>query len=103
MGSHFIYPFNLEELEIMLIDLNKAAESQRLVEVNLSCPNVDRSHCLNSYSQYFDKITQLNCSNLIVGIKLAPLFEFKHYEIISHMLLKSQIQFITCCNSLLGV
>lgn len=96
-----LYPFNLQELEIMLTDLNKQG-SQRLVEINLSCPNVQTNHRFNSYSQYFDKITQLNCSNLIVGVKLAPLFESNDYDIVANLLLKSEIKFITCCNSLPG-
>jgi len=91
-----IYPFNLSELETMLLNVNTD-----IVEINLSCPNVSINHDFETYEKYFDKISQQN-SNKIVGIKMPHLFIPQHFQIMSNLLLKNSINFITCCNSLPG-
>jgi len=93
-----IYPFSLQDLSVMLTNINK--KSKCLIEVNLSCPNVHDNNYFEEYNKYFDLITQLRVDNLTIGIKLAPIFDINYYQEIGHMLLKNNIKFITCCNSL---
>lgn len=99
-----IYPFNTDELSTMLTNIKQHENREiiKLVEVNLSCPNVHANNYFEEYNKYFDLITQLNLENVIVGIKMAPLFDIRHYQEMSHMLLKNNIKFITCCNTLPG-
>jgi dihydroorotate dehydrogenase (fumarate) len=91
-----IHPFSCDELAQMLDDIN-SKKNVDFVEVNLSCPNVERQSILVNY---FDTITQSKATNLTVGVKLPLIFDASRYEHISHALLKSNIKFVTCSNSL---
>jgi len=88
-----IYPKTIDDLD-KLFDTNS-----KIIEVNMSCPNVSSSYNINNYESYLDKIYQLK-KDKIVGLKLAPIFDLKEYHIMSNMILKYDINFITCSNSI---
>lgn len=89
-----IYPFNITELETMLKNIKTG-----IIEINLSCPNVNNIHYWETYEKYFDIITQLR-SNQKIGIKINHTNNFQE---LSHLLLKNNIDFITCCNTVPGL
>lgn len=102
-----IIPFNINDLEIMLTDINKTVNYPYLVEVNLSCPNIVNKSIVaydyESIGKYLDKINNINTSNLIIGLKLPPYFEFCQFEQIANIIKKySKIKFITCINSMVN-
>ena len=100
-----IFPFNLNEMETMLKDIDKygGVLGKKLVEVNVSCPNlIGDSIDFENVDLYMDKIKQLNFENLNIGLKLAPIYQLRHYDIMSNLLIKNNIKFITCCNSLVN-
>lgn len=97
-----IHPFSLDELDIMLGKLD-AVEGKRLVEVNISCPNLankDNSNLFDEYEKYMRRISESNLKNIICGFKLAPIFELSYFDLMSDLLLKYNVKFITCINSL---
>jgi dihydroorotate dehydrogenase (fumarate) len=103
-----IIPFNINDLEIMLTDINKNSNYPYLVEVNLSCPNIVNKSIVaydyESFNKYLDKINNINTSNLIIGLKLPPYFEFCQFEQIANIIKKytSKIKFLTCINSMVN-
>lgn len=85
-----IYPYHVDELDQLFnTDIN-------MIEVNLSCPNVNGNI---NFELYLKKINHIK-GNKIVGIKLAPIFNIKDFDDISELLLKYNINFITCCNTI---
>lgn len=93
-----IYPFNIDELTKILLTLNN--NNIKIVELNVSCPNVLSSEYFEKCESYFDTLSQMRLDNIIVGAKMMPLFNMSHYHVMSDLLLKSNIKFITCCNSI---
>lgn len=95
-----IYPFNISEMSTMLNHINKD-KYKRLVEVNISCPNlIGHSIDFESIESYLDQIKQSNFQYLNIGIKMAPIYQLNHFNVISNLLFKNDIKFITCCNSI---
>lgn len=96
-----IHPFSLDELDIMLTDIDKI-NKKRLIELNVTCPNIINSteSSFDNFEKYMDKINQTKLNNLIVGMKLSPLYELNHFDVMSRLLLKYDIKFVTCINSI---
>lgn len=97
-----IHPFSVDELGIMLGDID-SIKTKRLVEINFTCPNIisgGNENNFENYEKYMDKIKQSNVENIICGLKLAPIYELSHFDIMSNLLLKYDIKFITCVNSI---
>lgn len=88
-----VYPHNVDDIDILL------NTNTNFIEINLSCPNVSSKHKFENYEMYFDKIKQ-NRKDKIIGIKMAPIFDYNDYGIMGNLLLKYDINFITCCNSI---
>lgn len=93
-----IYPFDLSELDTMLNNIDS-----KIIEVNLSCPNLkdktSPNYDFSAFEKYIETIKD-NKKSKIIGLKLAPVYDLGHYDVISNLLLKSgSIDFITCCNS----
>ena len=103
-----IIPFSIDDLEHMLIDINKNSIHPYLVEVNLSCPNIINKSIFaldyESFDKYFNVNNSINTSNLIIGLKLPPYFEFPQFEQVANIIKKydNKIKFITCINSLVN-
>jgi dihydroorotate dehydrogenase (fumarate) len=88
-----VYPKNIGELDELF------TTKTNIIEVNMSCPNVVTSYKFNNYELYLDKINQIK-KDKIIGIKLPPLFDLEEYNIMSNLLLKYNISFITCTNTI---
>jgi dihydroorotate dehydrogenase (fumarate) len=96
---------NYEELKIMLTDYNKTVKKKVLVEINMSCPNMENRisgyHCKDILELiYF--LRGMKTRNLVYGIKMPPIFEIEKIEKISEILINGEdiIKFIVCCNSI---
>lgn len=95
-----IHPFNLEELDVMLRELDMV-ERKRLVEINVTCPNIiGNETSFEKYEKYMKRVKDINLKNIICGFKLAPLFELEHFDVMSEIIIKNDVKFITCINSL---
>lgn len=80
-----------------------------LIECNLSCPNVINHGQACSIIAYDfllleQKLQELNelChdTNITLGVKLPPYFDPHHFDIVSQLIIKYNINFITTINSL---
>jgi dihydroorotate dehydrogenase (fumarate) len=67
-----------------------------IIEVNLSCPNINNTI---DYEIYLRKISELK-GHRKVGIKLPPFLYPKQIAEMSCLLLKYNVDFITCCNTI---
>jgi dihydroorotate dehydrogenase (fumarate) len=96
-----IYPFDLQELEIMLTQINQTVTHLSIIEINISCPNV--SNIIN-FEKYLEKINDLPTDKLILGLKMAPFYDLSSIKETAYLLkkYKHKIEFITCCNSLIN-
>jgi len=99
-----IIPFCLNDLEKMLNDINKGVNFKRVIEINLSCPNLIKKTIVGydyeSFTNYLDLINKVSTDNLVLGIKLPP-YNVGQTEIICSIIDKyDKIKFITCINSL---
>lgn len=72
-----------------------------LIEVNFSCPNVVWKPQIWYDAETVDYIlSQIdNLWNKPLWIKLPPYFDFAHYEQIAKIILKHNVSFVTCINS----
>ena len=96
-----IHPFSVDELKLMLSDIEKKSDTKKLVEVNISCPNLGTvENMFKRCEQYMERIQERKYENLSCGLKLAPLYESVHFDVMSSLLLKYDIDFITCTNSI---
>jgi dihydroorotate dehydrogenase (fumarate) len=91
-----IHPLVYDDLDIMF----KTIKTRNLLEVNISCPNlVDGiENTFEKYEKYMDRLNQERDKKC--GMKLAPFFELGHFDVMSRLLLKYNIKFITCINSI---
>jgi len=96
-----IYPFDSNELLMMLYDINSALDKRQLVEINISCPNVNN---FIDIEKWLDTINQTSCGQLLIGVKLKPYYDNQHFDIVANLLKKysSRIKFITCINSVVN-
>lgn len=85
-----VYAHTVNELDELFQAKNN------IIEVNLSCPNVNN---LIDYEVFLSKINQIK-GNKIVGVKLPPIFNKQQIITLSELLLKYQINFITCSNTI---
>lgn len=75
------------------------------IELNLSCPNIigkgQLAYDFNQLEKYLFNIFNLDLNNIdVFGVKLPPYFELDHFNIVSNILKKFPIDFITCINSI---
>ncbi len=99
-----IYSFSYDEVKIMLNDINNT--SSNLIELNITCPNLIGKD--NSISTYFKSVemymdylhTYMSRSKLKIGLKMAPMFQLNEFDVMSNLLLKYEIPFITAVNTL---
>lgn len=73
-----------------------------LIELNLSCPNIEGKpqvcYDFEQTEEVLDKLTNL-CKKPM-GLKLAPYFDFAHFEQMAEIIKKRKIAFLNCINSL---
>lgn len=74
-----------------------------LIELNFSCPNVGAHGLIGYHPELVDQIlTELDKTEggIKYGIKLPPYFEEWYFDQISQIVLKHNVGFITCINTL---
>lgn len=96
---------DLEELISMLSYIDKQGPSiKRLVEVNLSCPNIPGeaqvSYDFERMDSSLARIFSQKYNNILIGLKLSPYFDPSHIKEVATILRKYPLHFITCINSL---
>ena len=105
-----IIPFNMEEMLHMLSHIESEAKGsrRRLVEVNLSCPNIVGktilAYDMEALEQYLAYIDLMEFDNLTIGLKLPPYYEPFQFDAVSELIKKynKNIKFITCINSIVS-
>jgi dihydroorotate dehydrogenase (fumarate) len=76
------------------------------IELNVACPNIPNKPMICYDFQQFENTLQAitNHSKFSLfpplGLKLAPYFDFPHFEMITSIITKYPIKYIVCCNSL---
>ena len=82
------------------------------IEINLSCPNIigkgQLAYDLEKMDLYLKEIFQIynenvnpnNSNKLNIGIKLPPYFDLHWFPLVTDILMKYPINFITCINSI---
>lgn len=98
-----LYSFSLDEFSEMASYIDNTIDYKQLIELNVSCPNlINKSTKTNFdvYESYMELIKQNQYKNLIIGFKMAPLYESTDFDNMSNLLLKYNVPFITCINSI---
>jgi len=96
---------SIDECIQILSDYESLSDKKRLVEINLSCPNI-HSRIIGFHKKdilYLLKcISNQNFQNLVLGFKMPPILEIEKIKNISRFFNKYShvVKFITCCNSL---
>ncbi len=72
------------------------------IELNLSCPNIPGKPQIAYDFVASDHMLKevLKVNSHIIGVKLAPYFDFVHFEQMARILKKHKIKFVTCINSI---
>lgn len=89
-----------------IIEFNYNRNSIHGIELNLSCPNIigkpqigydfdTMNHLLDCISNIIPKESEIN-----FGIKLPPYFDISHFDQVSNIINKYNVDSITCINSL---
>lgn len=89
-----------DDFQVMVKDFQENSASD-ILEVNFSCPNVIWKPQIWYDPETVDKIlSQIdNLWSKPIWIKLPPYFDFVHYEQIANIILKYNVAFVTCINS----
>jgi dihydroorotate dehydrogenase (fumarate) len=86
--------------------LNKNPLCNVGIEINLSCPNIinkgQLAYDFKNMDLYLEELfRKIKIKHLkMIGIKLPPYFELHHFKIVSDIILKYPIDFITTINSI---
>ena len=72
-----------------------------LIEVNLSCPNLEgKPQVAYDFEQTEKVLSEISTlGEKPIGLKLPPYYDFVHYKRMSDLIEKYKISFITCINS----
>ena len=95
----------LNELLMILNDYNKHASKDVVVEINMSCPNVETripGYHIEDIERVLSSIKNMNYSNLHIGFKLPPYFEIDFMKMLASLFnaYQSIIYFIVSSNSI---
>ena len=96
---------NIYELVIMLNDYDQFVDKNVLVEINVSCPNVDSripGYHIEDMEELLQTIKDLDYDNVCVGLKLPPYFEIEFINKLSILFNKYEncLYFIVVSNSI---
>jgi len=103
-----LIPFSHDDLRLMLTDINSnVINGPRMVEVNLSCPNLIKKSIVGLNFELFEEYVQimqeLDTPNLVIGIKLPPYYQNHEFDTVSDIVLRyPKIRFLTCINSVVN-
>jgi len=96
---------NEDELLIMLVDYDFSVNKKVMVEINMSCPNIQNRipgyHCKDIIN-LIKFLRNINTKNIVYGIKLPPIFEIEKCMKIAKILNENNdiIRFIVCSNTI---
>jgi len=85
--------------------IHKCIESKAFsaLEINVSCPNIpgkpQLAYDFDGLEQFLIMLDQIS-SDIPIGLKLSPYFDMVHFDIVSAILARHRIDFITCVNSI---
>lgn len=73
-----------------------------LIEVNLSCPNVEGKPQLAYDFEQMEEVLRkiMGLGNKPVGLKLPPYYDLAHHQKAAELIKKYNIKFVTCINSI---
>lgn len=110
ISKPFLISVNGLTLDDTKVIVRKILENGKIqgMEINLSCPNIigkgqlayDLLEMENYLTEVFNVISEFPEHKLIIGVKLPPYFDLHWYPLITNILKKFAINFITCINSL---
>jgi dihydroorotate dehydrogenase (fumarate) len=96
---------NEDELLFMLVDFDFSVKNRVMVEINMSCPNIENRipglHC-KDISNLITFLRNIETKNIVYGIKLPPILEIEKCMKIAKLLNdnKDIIRFIVCSNTI---
>jgi dihydroorotate dehydrogenase (fumarate) len=96
---------NYDELRYILLDYDFCVKNKVMVEINMSCPNIEYRipgyHC-KDILKLIEYLRDLNTRNIVYGIKLPPIFEIEKCIKIAKILnnYNDIIRFIVCSNTI---
>ncbi|HAT73443.1 MAG: Dihydroorotate dehydrogenase [Candidatus Moranbacteria bacterium GW2011_GWF2_36_839] len=90
---------SIEDYRVMVEAFQKSEVN--LIEVNLSCPNVEGKSQVAYDFEQTEKVLRVisNLGDIPLGLKLPAYFDFIHQKQMAQLILKYNISFITCINS----
>jgi dihydroorotate dehydrogenase (fumarate) len=104
-----ILPFSIQELHTILLSLGHNNKENNInIELNVSCPNIEKSKDIIGYDfieleKYLKELDKFSKFKYIFGLKLPPYYKLTDFETVSELLIKySFIHFITCINSIVN-
>ncbi|THB71348.1 MAG: dihydroorotate oxidase [Gammaproteobacteria bacterium] len=73
-----------------------------IIEVNFSCPNIIGKPQLGYDFEQTDTVLGKICeiNDKVIGVKLPPYFDFSHFDSVAEIMLRHNVQFVSCINSL---
>ncbi len=73
-----------------------------ILEVNFSCPNIVGKPQLGYDFEQTDTVLGKICeiNDKVIGVKLPPYFDFSHFDTVAEIMLRHNVQFVSCINSL---
>ncbi len=73
-----------------------------IIEVNFSCPNIVGKPQLGYDFEQTDAVLGKICeiNDKVIGVKLPPYFDFSHFDTVAEIMLRHNVQFVSCINSL---
>jgi dihydroorotate dehydrogenase (fumarate) len=105
----YILSISIHHLKEILSDYNLIFSStttpKSIVEINMSCPNIEDRipgyHC-KDILDVIQKLKELQLTNLVCGLKLPPFFEIEKIKKVANILQqhKDIIRFIVCSNTI---
>jgi len=106
-----IIPLSDKDLILMLSTIKNRIENSNknyyIIEINLSCPNLDNKSIIaydfKAFEKYLKIINKYKSFKLILGLKLPPYYLQDDFDKISDIIKKYNcIKFITCINSVIN-
>lgn len=102
-----ILPFSHDDLKQIITYINDNSKNHKLIELNLSCPNLINKSIVaydyKTFEEYLEILDNLKSDKLIFGIKLPPYYHEHEFETVSNLILKFPvIKFVTCINSVVN-
>ncbi len=103
-SNYLVDDFNI------LLQINQTTKSPRLVEINVSCPNIvgaeQLAYNFMEFGKFITNLARNNhlFTNLIIGLKLPPYFDPSHFQKLASILdphiSSGCIRFLTAINSI---